>query len=74
MSEIQNKTSIFLISERIRHSSLRITTVNKMYTLEALFILYMLCYIATVLVILFLIPYKRGYSFKLVKSCGLFLG
>ena len=56
MSEIQNKTFIFLISEGIRHSSLRITTVNKIDTLEALFILYMLCYIATVLV---LVPIKE---------------
>ena len=45
-----------------------------MYTLEALFILYMLYYVVPVLVILFLIPYKRGISFKIVESCVLFLG
>ena len=45
-----------------------------MDNLEALFILYMLYYVVPVLVILFLIPYKRGISFKIVGSCVVFLG
>ena len=48
--------------------------VNKMDTLEASFILYMLYYVVTVLVTLFLIPYKRGISFKIVGSCRAMVG